>query len=398
MMIALLDTYIAKHILISALLIGLYHVLYRKHRSDLLFNRGYLLFALALSIVLPYIQIDAFPNYITLQALAEPITNTSTPIPVEHVTAGFTFYQLYTAIALFFLAVTLVRIGKTALDLRRLHELSLQGEYTGPAYSFLWYMAIPDYEDHVVVNHEAYHVSALHSLDRIAISLVHALLWANPILFLYKKYLIENHEYAADLHSIATNGLAPKAYVAHLIETAANKPSSTVQPYSTLSHQYDSLILNRIQMLRNNSTLSTTSKLALIPIALIVFSAFTFKSYDVMTVQNSNVQSTVTDTIPAVLTRTDTTVVMNYDTKKEQTMIVTSASPSLEKYLQSLTYSGEMVSATDTITMVDFDTYEEKTTIETYTYPVEIEKLIWSSYGDRELIIRTANQIMEEKD
>lgn len=397
-MIDLLDTYMAKHILISALLIGLYHVLYRKHRSDLLFNRGYLLFALALSIVLPHVQIEAFPNYITLQALAEPIASIGTPIPVEPVTAGPTVYHLYIAIALVFLVVTLLRIGKTALELRRLHELSLQGRYTGPACSFFWYMAIPDYEDHVVVSHEAYHVSALHSLDRIAFSLAHALLWANPVLFLYKKYLIENHEYAADLHSIAANGLAPKAYVTHLLQTAASKPSSTVQPYATLSHQYESLILNRIKMLRNNSSLSITSKIALIPIALLLFSAFTFKSYDVITVQNSAVQSTVTDTIPAVLTRTDTVVVMNYDTKKEQTMIVTAASPSLEKYLQSLTYSGKMVSASDTITMVDFDTMVEKTTIVTYTYPVEIEKLIWSSYGDRELIIRTAKQIMEEKD
>jgi hypothetical protein len=59
----------------------------------------------------------------------------------------------------------------------------------------------PDFEK--VIAHEQQHVRQKHSYDRLLIDFILALLWINPFIYLFKKWLVEVHEFEADAAIIA---------------------------------------------------------------------------------------------------------------------------------------------------------------------------------------------------
>lgn len=75
-------------------------------------------------------------------------------------------------------------------------------ELTGinTAYSFFNFLFLSKdtKEDPKIIEHELVHIKQSHSLDILVINLIQSILWFNPVVYLYKKAIQENHEYIAD--------------------------------------------------------------------------------------------------------------------------------------------------------------------------------------------------------
>jgi hypothetical protein len=384
--------YLIEQGVISGVILLVYLIWYR-HRDQLSFNRAYLNVGILLSILIPLIHIPAFPKYIELKS---NLLSTSSSFVAETVQEDslISWVSIYCFIALLCLSFTIANIIRTYLSMRTKHSKSQQGDYFGKPMSFLEFIAVPDTSDKIVLAHEAYHVSAKHSFDRILFSLIHSLLWINPLILLYKKYLIENHEFAADDYSIKYNQIEAHTYGEHLINLSINNQAEP--KLLALPNYYHSLLLNRIQMLSTKKSTSKTLNFLGLLLFIALFSSFSLESYTVSNV-NSMHPLLINDTIPGrdEIINIDTVSVFNSETKKEYRTIVKSTSKSLDDYLKTINYSGDMITRKDTILSFNYKTYEEKAKVVSFEYPVEIHEFLRSiPYEHHDLIIKKAKELM----
>jgi beta-lactamase regulating signal transducer with metallopeptidase domain len=92
--------------------------------------------------------------------------------------------------------------------------------------------------------HEKYHIQQWHSLDRIIIEFISIFQWTNPFLYLLKRDLIDNHEYAADAYAIdQTND--SQSYLSLIV---SNARSSSSQNFLLQQFSHSSSI-KRIRMI-----------------------------------------------------------------------------------------------------------------------------------------------------
>lgn len=362
------------HVAVLAIMLLIYQWLYR-FRNGFVFNRVYLILSLLLSLIVPFISYDVFPQYINWVAPDIEISSSiATEVDYDNTTP--IWLKVYLGIVVFCMLVFTYRVIGIYRQMRQNHKLSLAGNYTGSPMSFFNWIAVPDSCDDIILSHEQYHVNALHSIDRIVLGYIHCLLWWNPLIIYLHKLIIENHEMAADKASILRTGLSPVQYLEHLQSYLQRTHSN--QKLS-LANTYYSLIENRAIMIQKNKKLTHRLALAVLPILAIVFCAFTFKTYPV--IQSNGLMTS--DTIPDNLIIIDTVTVFDMETKKENTTIVTNSTV-LKDYLSHMKFSGKTIERKDTLTVFDYDTYEETVTVYDRKYPVEIEELLmqmdWDMY------------------
>jgi bla regulator protein blaR1 len=213
--------YFIKVILGSALFIIAYKALLEKEKL-LHFNRFYLLVCLLLPFILPFVtwqfntntvspieavmaEINFFTKVISVEATAAPTGNHFWPLA---------FVAVYCSIS-FILLLRFVR-NITSILRKRKHrpKLSYNGttivllQHNLPPHSFLnhIFLSKADYEngqiENEVLQHELLHVKQKHSYDVLFIELLQVFFWFNPFLFLYKRYILLNHEFLADAYVI----------------------------------------------------------------------------------------------------------------------------------------------------------------------------------------------------
>ena len=124
-----------------------------------------------------------------------------------------------------------------------------------------------------IVAHECVHVWQLHSVDRLLVDFLVALFWFNPFIYLYRRALIEVHEFQADAAVV-------KQYDDLIGYQEVLFSQLRSAPYSGLvSHFNFSTIKKRIVMM-NKSKSKGQSKLAYfftVPVVALVLFAFTSK-------------------------------------------------------------------------------------------------------------------------
>lgn len=385
------STYLLSQAFLLLLILAIYHVAYRR-RNAFRFNRGYLLMGLVFSIITPLLSFDVWASQIPI--VLTPASGETAIRSIGVSAKGLSWQAGYMAIAGVLLAVYICRLLYSAWLMRGWQALSLAGSYTGRPVSFFGWIALPNQDDTIVAAHEHYHVQARHSWDRLALGLAHCFFWVNPLFFLLRRFMVENHEYSADLHSQSINKINPIAYLEHL--AGIMRQYHAPRPTSMLN-TYDSLIQNRIQMIQSNAPLSKTLAFACLPILLSIFCAFTFKSYTVP--QYITPDGQVLDTLPKHLLIVDTVSTFDTETKLEKVMIVKSINDELDKYLRSIDYSGHVTNLADTVTTFDTETYEETVEIIRYSVPKELEELMMHRdfFFNRDFILDHTQSIIEEK-
>src|SRR5699024_7148963 len=129
-------------------------------------------------------------------------------------------------------------------------------------------------EREFILQHEQTHVKKLHSIDLVLANLVAYLNWFNPLVWLYRKLMLQNLEFLAD-KSITATLKSSKTYQLSLVRIATVTHSAL--PVTSF-HQ--SFLKTRIAMLhKNKSRKSAYLKLGFIlPLIAVFFFAFQVKT------------------------------------------------------------------------------------------------------------------------
>jgi len=215
--------YLTESAICMVLLLGMYKLFYEKEKM-LVFNRIYLLFSLAVSVVLPLVDIpivhfsrSSIPQLISANRI--PIYPESefsqVAIDMQHqaVDKELFFHYFLGLIYLIGLAIFAVRFHS---NLTRLYTMRKQDErvtYEDAelvliprailpfSFGSQIFVAKKDYEQGLepqLLAHEIAHVRQRHTLDLIFVELLSVVFWFNPIVRLYKQTIQANHEFLAD--------------------------------------------------------------------------------------------------------------------------------------------------------------------------------------------------------
>ncbi|MFO7657751.1 MAG: GldM family protein, partial [Bacteroidales bacterium] len=144
-----------------------------------------------------------------------------------------------------------------------------------------------DNDSKEIILHEKIHASQFHSFDIIAIELLSAVMWFNPVVWLMRKEIQLVHEYLADEGALST-GIDKLRYQALLINQITEERLICLS--SSFNH---SLIKKRMIMITKSNFNSKTKLkiLALIPVAALIF-------LGVACVNEKNKTNTVTAVAP----------------------------------------------------------------------------------------------------
>ncbi|AZQ59257.1 M56 family peptidase [Maribacter sp. MJ134] len=188
-----------------------------KRETFFQWNRVYLIATYSLSLLLPWIKIDAFSSEVprTFQGYSEFLWNLDQkPILLNaEVSQGFSLaWQEWVFIigALFSFLWFLSKLW-------RLHQLRSKGtidyfknftqilvQDSHVAFSFFKSIflgdQLPHKEYNAIISHELVHIKQRHSLDLLFFELMRIGGWFNPLVYVYQHRIAELHEFIADAH------------------------------------------------------------------------------------------------------------------------------------------------------------------------------------------------------
>ncbi|HEV2833507.1 MAG TPA: N-acetylmuramoyl-L-alanine amidase, partial [Hanamia sp.] len=123
-----------------------------------------------------------------------------------------------------------------------------------------------------IFNHEIAHIKEKHSYDKIFMNLVLIFFWINPFFWLMRKELYMIHEFIADQEALEDSDL--NAFAEMILQTVyPGQNFSSTNPffYSPLKRRFIMLTKNK------NPKVSYLSRLLVLPLAALLFFAFTLK-------------------------------------------------------------------------------------------------------------------------
>ncbi len=259
------------------LLLFTFFLLFLRHRASPLLNRFYLLSALMFSMVVPLISIPVnTAGNGNSSFLLQPASKAWNLLPELIIRGGadqpavaegtiemnWQQYALYLYFAGIFISLLL-----TAGRIRKIYQLirqypfrySPEKEYkiaptSGklPTFSFLHYIfwdntaPLNETEARLVLQHERAHVRQHHSIDNIFLEFIKALLWFNPLIYIYRYSLRQVHEHLADRYALGQ--AEPESYFSLLVKQTLRQANI---PLASQFFQHNTL--NRIRMLQTKS-------------------------------------------------------------------------------------------------------------------------------------------------
>ena len=281
------------YILESGICLMVFFLLYQvflKKETYYRLNRAYLLFALSFSLLAPLLNISvAVENSTQLMAYRiEPviINSLSTEKPVL---SGWDLGQYITLVYWMVVAMLFIRL---LINLSRILKIYRMGKVLEekpfrlvlhplnyPPFSFFWnifisrkhYSGSPMEE---IIEHEKAHIRQLHSFDILLAELLIIFQWFNPLSWIYKKIVTENHEFLAD-EAVLHRGFCPDVYQFRIVAQLFGIRSMPA------THNFNqSIIQKRLKMMKKpkSSLINKLKLLLVIPAALALFYVFACSS------------------------------------------------------------------------------------------------------------------------
>ena len=258
--------YLLKSSGIIALVFLVYHFLLRKE-TFFTFHRWYLLFGLAVSIVLPLYFIKKIVYVEPIATNWEPIVqsarNTTSNVhivaestPIDWFQIGLVLYGII-AIVLFFKIIYDVFSLFKLLRNRKINQhetflyVDIEDDIT--PFSFFKYIVFnsklyAQTELESIIAHEKIHSLQGHSYDVLIARLFTVVFWFNPFIYWYKKAILQNLEYIADQNAIGIIN-DRKSYQMTLLKVVSNQNCLSIT-----NNFNQSLIKKRIVMLNKNQS------------------------------------------------------------------------------------------------------------------------------------------------
>ena len=129
--------------------------------------------------------------------------------------------------------ILLKTIKKTKIDYRNRAKLVRTTEFKG-SFSFFNYVfinpSVDEKELDVIMNHELVHVNEKHWLDLILVEILRLVQWINPFVWIYTRFIKQNHEYIAD-EMMLQQTTNPAVYKAVLVNQLFDSRLSAFQTH-----------------------------------------------------------------------------------------------------------------------------------------------------------------------
>lgn len=210
---------VLKIILCSGILLGLYHLFLVKEKT-FTFNRFYLITALLFSLCIPFATIETkevvkeTPATVFVEGNEQPV---EAQILTPHESFDYTKALLigYCIVS----GILILKIGYSIIKIKKLKGIRIKYQnrnvfllkqdlapfsFWNTIYLSETYFKDSKIEDSVFL-HEEIHVKQKHSLDILFVEVLKAVFWINPFIYLYKKAMVDNHEFIADESVISKN-------------------------------------------------------------------------------------------------------------------------------------------------------------------------------------------------
>jgi TonB-dependent SusC/RagA subfamily outer membrane receptor len=250
--------YALKHLVLTGLFLAAYKF-WLYSRKQFAYNRFFLLFGLLASLVVPLIEIKKIvwvqwvppmneaTEYVILANNGQPFISL-----LDWIGIGLLTGSALVLIQLLFRAAIIYKIiNKSEIVQRKKPKLLVSNIAKAP-FSFLQQIVFPkelylgpNYE--VILDHEKIHVKQGHSFDVLLVHLFLVFGWWNPLLWVYKKAIIENLEFLTDYLTVSKTKES-KAYQYILLQ------QTVPQQQLVLAHPfYHSFLKKRIMMLNANT-------------------------------------------------------------------------------------------------------------------------------------------------
>ncbi len=288
-------------VLKSSLWLTLFWILWRfllSRETFHRFNRWYLGAMLALSLLMPAIQLhyvrEAAPVISAMQANVTEMPATTEPVSdfkwIALVLAAYAAGVAIAAAGTIWQGIGVRRSirkhGYTQYDGYRVVEIDGSTPFSVGRYIFLD-PALPEIERGVVIAHEMAHIRGRHGFALLLADVVRIVQWFNPFARLAVRAVRDNHEFLADA-AVLAEGYSPATYKAVLVNCTLGSR------VFTLGHTFaEKNNLNRYVMMnkKNSDNARKLTVLAIIPVAAAILAAFATPRY--VTSDNSQLNPVV---------------------------------------------------------------------------------------------------------
>ena len=213
-------------------------------------NRIYLVGAAVISFFIPLIQLDMVKNWFITQKVHQTIYNAGPQVvyrfnnnQTEQLTMGEVARMVYIA----GIIVLSVKLLWQLFALKRM----IANRQLPAAWSFFKKIKVDEElaGQEVIMAHEEVHARQWHSADVLLIELVMIINWFNPVVYLYRRYIKQTHEFIADRDALKA-GASKAEYAMLLLSQTFNTPA-----HHLLNPFFNSSVLKkRILMLQKNKS------------------------------------------------------------------------------------------------------------------------------------------------
>jgi N-acetylmuramoyl-L-alanine amidase len=284
--------YFLKVIICSAILCSYYFIALRNKKFHS-WNRFYLLASVVLALLVPLIKINIFHDPVTDKGAVIQMLQTinyGDEVVIELSRNGFHWDEallppiFYALVSLFLSGIFLLSLNRIRKLKKKFPETDIEGikfinttaKETPFSFfnSIFWNNAIDLHSKagKQIFNHEIAHIKEKHSYDKIFMNLVMIFFWLNPFFWLTRKELYIIHEFIADKKALEDSDT--NAFAEMILQTVY--PG---QKFSITNNFFYSPLKRRFLMLTKNQNpkVNYVSRLLVLPLAAVVFFAFTLK-------------------------------------------------------------------------------------------------------------------------
>ncbi len=272
---------------------GVYLLLLKKSTHFKL-NRFYLLSTFIFSIVLPFIQIDLFTSskpqvihYMLKAVEINQIESIDTAVIPLYGIISWAYLLVLSGLLLWLIIglVRIIHIYVTAIPLKTdevtIHKTAADhGPFSFFTHVFIPSTLIPSPNLNQIVEHELVHVRQGHSLDALLVDVISAVIWFNPMVWIYRASIKETHEYLAD-QGVISKGYHPVSYKQMILESAiGSKVLLPVNSFNRIKIKNRLIMINKLKP----SRFAALKLVAVLPVVAFLFYSF---SNPVTSIENS---------------------------------------------------------------------------------------------------------------
>ncbi len=248
------------------ILFYLMYVLFLRKETFFTSNRWYLISGLVLSLLLPLVTftkiiwVEPTPIPVIYEEVI-PIANNAIEVPIQENPLDWTL--IFTTA---YIVISMLIVMKVTFELisffnkirkhqkqKETHFTLIHSDTMENPFSFFHYIVInpnrfSNEEFQHILTHESIHVKQKHSIDVLLGKLICAFFWVNPIIWLYRKAMLQNLEFIADSETFKQ--IENKyEYQKTLLKVVTHQHNLSIT-----NQFYQSLIKKRIVMLHTNQS------------------------------------------------------------------------------------------------------------------------------------------------